>query len=886
MIVFLGGLWWPVQGQSLCRTSGAWENVNLEVVVKAIAESCNIGISYDTDLIKSKQVHFLEIKEEPFDIAIYKAIEGHGLGVVKISEGKYSITQLNPAQNPVVSVIRKVSGVVIDGSSGTGLPGVAVVLGNREDGLSNRGVLTNEWGRFELITSISPGDFLEARSMGYQSSQIEIPHQGEVLLLLVELPLELESVLVTGSSEQVFQNGRGGTMQVSPRHIDAISVLGEKDVFRSMQMLPGISATEESSNGVFVRGSTPDQSLVLIDGVPVYNTGHFFGMFHAFNADALSRINVSRGGFNVSQGGAVAGLIDIESKPRLSDSLSGGLNANLAATSAHLSLPVSNGRAAFMVAGRRSYADILQSPLYKQISGNVFQVGSISEANSAVEGNDSAFYEADPLSNFHDIHAKGVVKLGEDKKLSASFYNGRDIVRYSLNESNREDEYFRRSEERLRLANNAGGVKYEQNINSRMQLDVHGYLTSYRGRLENYYTLIEEMDTIEFGSEQDNLIRTGALRTNLNWKFSDTHHFQIGLQAMRTASEFLITNEEDEEDEEQTLDSLNLASGIYSLWLGDTWNPIPKLVVSPGIRLSWYGVNDELFFEPRIQASYALKGGLSLNGNLGVFQQFLNPVQINNNLKLGTEFLTLSSEESGVDAIRSYQGGLGISWLKPGLWVDVQGYWKYLDGLERYNREFDPFLNGNTFGERLSDGEGTVLGVDVLVRGHKGPWLGWVGYTLSSVIHYFPDLNQDEAFPADHDHAHELKLANTYTLKNWDFTLMWSLASGKPFSTPTSVDTILDSGDEYLELRYDLLNRQRLPAYHRLDLTASYRLPAWGWGEGKIGVSVFNVYNRQNIKERNFTVEYPDEENAPLEIVQIDRQLLGLSPNIFFNLTF
>lgn len=883
--MFLGGLWWPVQGQSLCRTSGAWENINLEDVVKAISGSCGIGISYDTELIRSKQVSALEINEEPFDIAIFKAIEGHGLGVVKISNDKYSIIQLSLSDNPVTPVIRRVTGVIVDVSSGTGLPGVAIVLGNQESGLSNRGVLTDEFGRFELISSISPGDFLEARSLGYQSAQVNIPDQGEVLLLLGELPLELESVLVTGSSEQAFQDGRGGILQVSPRHIDAISVLGEKDIFRSMQMLPGVSATEESSNGVFVRGSTPDQSLVLIDGVPVYNTGHFFGMFHAFNADALNRISVSRGGFNVSQGGAVAGLIDIESKPQLSDSLSGGLNANLAATSAHLSIPVVKDRVAFMVAGRRSYADILQSPLYKQISGNVFQVGSISEANSEVEDNDSAFYEADPLSNFHDFHAKGVIKLGEHKKLSASFYNGRDIVRYNLNESNREDGFFRTAEERLSLANNAGGVKYQQQVNSKMELEVHGYFTSYRGRGENFYSVIEEMDTIELGSDQDNQIRTGALRANVNWDFSDAHNFHFGLQAMQTASEFLITDEGSEDDEGQ-LDSLNLASGIYSLWIGDTWSPTAKLNLSPGVRLTWYGVNDQIVPEPRIQAFYALKGGLSLNGNFGIYQQFLNPIQINNNLKLGTEFLTLSSEESGVDEIRSLQGGLGISWLKPGIWVDLQGYWKYLDGLERYSREFDPDLNGNTFGERLSDGEGTVWGADLLVRGHKGPWLGWVGYTLSSVIHYFPELNQDEAFPADHDHTHELKLANTYTLKNWDFTLMWSLASGKPFSTPTSVDTIIDSGDEYLELRYDLLNRQRLPAYHRLDLTVSYQLPAWGWGKGKVGVSVFNVYNRENIRERNFTVEYPEEEDDPLEIVQVDRQLLGLSPNIFFNLTF
>lgn len=885
-LLFLGGLWKPVQGQSVCRFSGDFDDTTMDVVVKAIAESCDLSISYNTDLISSKKVYRLEFRQEPFDQALFKLIEDRSLELVKISEDKYSLVQLGKGHELDAVVMRRVEGVVVDGSSGTGLPGVAVVIGDEENGLSNRGVLTDEFGRFELIIPTTQGDFLEARSLGYQSDRTVIPPYGSAVLVLSELPLELESVVVTGSREEVFRTGRGTTLQVSPRHLDAISVLGEKDVFRSMQMLPGVSATEESSNGVFVRGSTPDQTLVLIDGVPVYNTGHFFGMFHAFNADALDRVDVSRGGFNVSRGGAVAGLIDIESKPRIGDSLSGGINANLAATSAHINLPLAQNKAAFMVAGRRSYSDILQSPLYGQISDNVFQVGSIAEAKGAVESSDSAFFEADPLSNFHDIHAKAIVDLGKQGRLAASFYNGRDVVRYSLNESDQEEDFQRTSEERLTLVNNAGGIKYDRELKDGLELNLHTYLTNYRGRLSNDYQLVDETDTLDIYGFQDNQVRTGALRAGLSWKLSNAHQFQFGLQGVRTATDFFISNGDDDEEEDNELDSLNLAGGIYSAWAGYTFSKAGKFELSPGVRLSWYGINDQILTEPRVQMAYNLVPGLRLNGNFGVYLQYLNPVQINNNLKLGTEFLTLSSEDSGVDGIQSYQGGIGISWLKPGIWIDVQGYWKYLDGLQRYNREFDPNLNGNTFGERLSDGEGTILGADLLVRGHKGPWSGWLGYTISSVIHYFPDLNQDEAFPADHDHTHELKLANTLSVKKWEFSLMWSLASGKPYSTPSGVRTITDSTDTYIQLDYDQLNSLRLPAYHRMDLTISYQLPVWSWGVGKVGLSIFNIYNRDNIRERNFTVEYPDDPNDPLDIVPVDRELLGFSPNVFFRLTF
>ena len=893
LLMFLGGLFGSALGQSVCEISATYEDESLEKVIKDISETCELAISYDPNRIKGLEVSRLVFKRTPVEEALFRAIEGQQLKVVKIAEGKFSLAPVNASGNSDQVVLRRVSGVVVDGSSGTEMPGVAVVIGDNENGSSNLGVLTDEFGKFEIVLPSDQGDFLEARSLGYQPSRIPMPEFGQAIIVITELPLELETVLVTGRQEQIFSsngNGRNMTVRVSPRHVGAISVLGEKDVFRSLQMIPGVSGTEESSNGVYVRGSTPDQTLVLIDGMPIYNTGHFFGMFHAFNADALERVDVSRGGFNVSQGGAVGGLISIDSRPRIGDSLSGGISANLAATSAHLSLPLANDRIAVMVAGRRSYSDIIQSPLYAQISGNVFQVGSINEANAIVEDNDSAFFEADPLSNFSDLHVRSVFDLEEKGRLSAGFYNGRDVVGYVLGESYDDDSTIQRATENLTLVNNVGGVAYEVDIKDNLHYTANAYVTNYRGRLNYDYLSSDQEDTLALFTEQDNQVTTGAIRNNLNWQLNPSHQLQFGWQYQRTASGFYISDDEDAETDDDedpgNIDSLGLGTGILSLWAGYTWKHKEKFIVSPGLRITHYGLNEEFYFEPRLQASLSLTGGWRLNGNVGYYLQYLNPVQINNNLKLGTEFLTLASEDNGVDGVASWQGGLGVSYLKPGIWVDVQGYLKYMDGIQRYAREFDPNLNGNEFGDRLSDGEGLVMGGDLFIRGNKGPWSGWMGYTLNKVLHFFPGLNQGEPFAADHDHRHELKLASVYKWRRFEFSAQWTLASGKPYSQYSRLNTIVADQDTIFELEFDRLNNLRLPAYHRLDVNASYQFKTRKWGTAKIGISVFNLYNRENIRDRNFAIEYTDDEDEPIEVNTVDRTLLGLSPNLFLRISF
>jgi ferric enterobactin receptor len=871
--------------QNECTLTFQFASCDLPMILETVSKNCGLRFSFDTDLAHKVQFASFAAEGENWESVLERALAGNELRLQKLGNKRYAIIRQVKEEQSAANK-RSISGRVLDAGTGDPLPGAVVYLVRAGEMVGNGAVCDGE-GTFD-VQGEGEGLTLVASFIGYRSARrlLEADASHGLLLALQPQALQLESVLVTGKSDQAIRRGENaGMLAMSPRHISAISVLGEQDVFRTLQFLPGVSATEESASGLYVRGSTPDENLVLIDGVPIYNTGHFFGMFHAFNAEALEKVDIARGGFGVARGGAVAGLIDITSRPSPGDSLSGSLTGNLAAAGAHISLPFLKRKASVMVAGRRSFADIVQSPLYRRISGNVFQTGSIFEDENSVPEDDTIGYELNPISNFHDLHAKVVIGQGAKGQLSANFYNGRDVVNYNFNSGDEVPGFARDSNEELVLSNNAGGIRYQRQLSSQWDLDASGYVTAYRGFFLNDQFLAEDGDTIDYEGQQNNVVRTLAARTNLLWRPGDKHLFDLGLQARHTLTSFEIGSFE--EAELERLDSISIGAAIISGWLGYAWKGVEKLEVAPGLRVNWYEENAEISFEPRMQANYRLGKNLRLNGNLGVYRQFLNPVQVSNTLKLGTDFLALASEENGIQTTESYQAGLGVSWMRPGIWIDVQGYYRRLFGLERYVRVFDANVNANEIDDLLSDGEGTVMGVDLLVRVHRGPWTGWAGYTLSQVEHLFPELSEGNPFPADHDHRHEIKLVNMVKLKRWEFSLTWVYASGKPYSEPSGVDTLVDgNGDDFLELRFDELNSRRLPSYHRLDANIAYNFPIRGVANGRVGISAFNIYNRNNIRDRNYSVRYPDDANEPLEVVRVDRELLGLSPNVFVQFRF
>lgn len=874
-------------GQTPSSIVKSYGNVPLVEVLDDLADECGFQFSYDSDLIHQKQLKDFSLDGESCHLALAKTLQKAGLESSKVANGQFVLFPPktgNQSSAPPISI----RGIVLEESTGEALPGALIKVFMEGENSHFAGTISDENGNFDLRFPGTPEATVSVQYLGYRSKRLQLSSFEEANPLLISLsgnPLELESVVVTGKSDlQIGPGSLVASTSINPRKVDGLSVLGEPDVFRTLQFLPGISSTEESADGLFIRGGTPDQNLVLIDGIPIYNTGHFFGMFHAFNADALEKLDVSRGGFGVEHGGAGAGLVSIETKPTGVDSLEAGFSANLAALSAFVSVPLKQKKAAFMLAGRRSFNEVFQSPFYKKISGNVFQTGTIFE-NARNSEEENLEYALDPLSNFHDVHARFLMEAGKKGRFTASFYNGRDAVRYEsdLIDPESDPEMEANSEENLTLVNTLAGLGYEVVLSDRFQLETKTHFSRYRGRFSNEFRTEDDQDTLTTRNEQDNFVLNLGLETGLNWNIRPGHHLKGGLDLNQIATGFEFISD----DVEEELDSVSISSTVAALFLAYDYEPNSRWILSPGFRGSYYGVDEAWLLEPRMSVRYDLGNGIKINGNAGLYQQYLNPIQINNSLKLGMDFLSLASEDNDIEITQTLQTGLGVSLLRPGIWVDVQGYYKQLEGLERYVRSFDASSNAAEVEEQLTEGSGTSLGLDVLVRLQKGQFTGWTGYSLSQVIHYFEDLNEDNPFPGDQDHRHQVNLVASYEIQNWEFSATWTCASGKPYSTPVGIDSFIDvEGDRIFELRYTEINNFRLPAYHRLDANFAYRFPVARIARGKVGMSLFNLYNRANIRDRNYAIELADEDEDVPNIVRIDRDLLGFSPNVFFRLKF
>ncbi|HHG85359.1 MAG TPA: hypothetical protein ENJ82_11490, partial [Bacteroidetes bacterium] len=459
-----GCTWLPAQ--SNCRISGNYSHIPLQVVLDSISHSCGLTLSYDPAFISQQSIASLKLNQASLSEAIAKIEAQCQVRFSKLRAGEYAIA----STAPLSGTLSPIRGTVYDAATSSPLPGAVVSLP-----ATKQGAITDAQGKFEIAAKTTSGKIIVSYLGYYRDSTTY--SAGKMLkskFSLRAIPIEITGLLVSEESDLIFRNGSQG-IAMSPRQLDAVAVLGEPDVFRTLQWLPGVSATEESSNGLFIRGGTPDQNLVLIDGIPVYNTGHFFGMFHAFNADALTRVNIQRSGFSSEFGGATSGLIDIDTKPRQLDSLEGAINLNFAATSAFISVPLAGKKVGLMLAGRRSYNDIFRSPLYQKIAGNVFQTGSIFRDSKQVKDKKNSDYGIDPLSNFYDIHAKLTAKLGKRNLLEASFYNGSDNVRYYFllldsNNSNR----IRSGEEYLKLSNHVVGLRWHHAMSKDISFNTAG----------------------------------------------------------------------------------------------------------------------------------------------------------------------------------------------------------------------------------------------------------------------------------------------------------------------------------------------------------------------------------------------------------------------------
>ncbi len=797
---------------------------------------------------------------------------------------------------------RTISGTVRDVESGETLPYASVLAVG-----TTLGAATNVDGYFVLIGVPADSLTLRVTYLGYQTTLIRIDARTQNTPLLIEMTpaaTELDEVLVTAESYQMMKTAENvSQVTVSPKDIAVLPNIGEVDIFRSLQLLPGISGTNEGSSGLFVRGGTPDQNLVLLDGMTVYHVDHFFGFFSAFNADAIKDVQVYKGGFPAQYGGRTSSVLDLTGKTGDANNFQLGAGLNLLSSNAVLEVPL-GGRGSFLLSARRSYTDILQTGLYNSIYETVTGEditpeqegggfgggrGGGGALGGGFRGPGQAIVQPDFY--FYDLNAKLTYRPTNKDVAAITVYNGQDHLDKSRDQSQNlgagGQNNFSITNDLLDLTDwgNLGvSGKWSRQWSPRFYSNALVAYSQYFSEYERDQFIERrdaETDTVtfsnRFGTLEDNQVGDLTLRLDNEWQMMQNNKVGLGFQVTRSDVQYDFIRDDTLTILDRDQEALQAVA-----YLQDTWQPFSRLTLTAGVRGVYYDVTEETYIEPRVSFLLGLTDRIKFKGAYGQYNQFVARV-VNENITEGARdfWLLADGEDVGVSSSTHYV--LGTSYETPTWLFDMEAYYKDLTGLTefslRFQRSGGSFRRGPGGGELEADelfftGDGIAQGLEFLVQKKAGRHTGWISYTVSDVDHTFPELNDGNPFPALHDQTHEFKVVNSIRLgARWNFATTWTFATGKPYTSPESqyAITLLD-GTEQSFIHVGDKNSERLPAYHRLDAALHYKFDVQT-SRVDVGLSVFNLYNRENVWYKEF-----DLTETPM--LTTDVTFLGFTPNL------
>ncbi|MEL6676419.1 MAG: TonB-dependent receptor plug domain-containing protein [Bacteroidota bacterium] len=743
--------------------------------------------------------------------------------------------------------------------------------------------MTQQDGGFRFETTSRYGQLL-IRHLAYEEKVISLTALAQTpcaTIFLQPKTRQIETVLIADYLTDGISYEQGA-IQLDPDRIAAMPGLTEPDLFRMVQALPGVNAPEESAMNLNIRGGSPDQTLVLYNDIPVYQSGHLFDMISAINPYAIDRASIYRGTYGVDQAGGVSGLIRISQADRLPTQNTYGANFNLTHAGLNAGLVLKPYKAGLHLSLRRSLTDLLPTFTFQRLAQRVFQETSLEERRD-----DDGILKENDVYTFQDASFRLQLAPTKADRVELSGFVGDNILDFA-GEDPADDTQF---SDFLSTRNYGASLKWHHDFSERVEQEISSSFSDYRSFYE-----------IEFSDEAGNRLVEKLEKSNgiqdLRWKYLLQFKLnpQIGINAgyegFWQQTTFSIFNE-------SIWDAFNVNESsigfTHAFWgaLSYVWKK--KWYLNLGLRHSYQTALIDWFAAPNVNLHYKARPAVTLKAfasrNHQFVSQFLEFESEGNLSGLDNKIWFVAGEES-LPALSANQVGFGLVWQKSGWLFDLELYRKEVSGLNSYSRA----LSGvNTPGNLLDFTTGTMQaqGVDVLIKKRWQQHSSWLAYSLSQNQYSFPDL-QVRPFFTPQDQRHVLSVNHMWALKKWTWAAAWTFRSGRPF-TPRSSD-IVESQTENNETWYRVspvlgeLSSERLPHYHRLDITALYPLQHRKYPrlQGQIGGSIQNLYNRRNILSIDYFPEYFWQEDFTPDAtsLEVEKDLLFFLPNFVLRLNW
>ncbi len=701
------------------------------------------------------------------------------------------------------------------------------------------GTATNMSGYYTL-TGLAPDTYtLRFSYIGYDDSTLTVSlGPGERRRLDIDLRPEefvVGEVLVTARRQTEEEVRSLGVAQLKTDLVRSVPAVLEADVFRSLQLLPGVKAASDYSSGLYVRGGSPDQTLILLDRTTVYNPSHFFGFFSTFNPDAVKDVRLYKGGYPAEYGGRLGAVVDIYNKDGNRNETRGKVSLGLLASRAIVEGPYRYG--SWMLAVRRSTLEPLLSFL----------------RDKDIDGIPDRFY-------FYDANGKVNIDVSGDDRVSLSFYAGEDKLLLPFLDDASVD---------LNYGNRTLSANWTHIFSDRLFSNFT--LTSSR------YFSRPEFEIAGTPITRSNNVYDQSLKGDVEYIAGDRHQIRAGFWGgvftFRLRDAF---------DGEESLFK-RIQSPYSAFYVEDIFRPTPSWKITAGVRGSYFAEGGYLRFEPRLGLERQVSASTRLQLGYGRYYQFLT--LITSELFTGSDIWLTTAD--GVPPAFGDQFVAGVKTnLSRQLNLDFEIYYRSMQDLFELDPRI-PDVTGRDYAELFRFGEGYAYGSEVFLEKPSGRLTGYLGYTFGITRRRFPDfpeVGRFDYYPPKYDRTHDLNaVASVRLSRRWTLTAVFNASTGQAYTRPRTQYRILDNplGSFQRDALVSPFNADRLPAYHRLDIGASLFGRFFGFADYELQLQVLNAYNRRNIWFYFF--EFEDDDTVKrTEVPMIPVPI----PNISFTLSF
>ena len=710
------------------------------------------------------------------------------------------------------------SGYISDKASGEILIGAHISIDDSE-----LGTTTNEYGFYSIVFPYKKVSVVFSY-IGYETQTVILELRKNTIMNIELSGKSLEEIIIT--EQKTHKNERLQKINIPLNQLTSIPTLGgETDIMKSLSLFPGISTGQEGSSNLYIRGGTPDQNLILLDGIPIYNATHLGGFFSIFNTNAIKNIEVYKGNFPARYGGRLSSVIDITMKEGNDKKVQGNFGLGILTSHFAIEGPFKKEKSSYLLTARSSYLGLINLLRQKENTDNYL---------------DYWLYDINVKTNFQLKKAK----------LFFSLYSGNDVgTNYDRSASSSGGQILAQylTENQVRWGNTITSSRYVIPISPRIYGKFLAGLSTYNYQFinETNNNIFMPIDTIveKKSFQNSSKIKDVLLRADFDFSLNPKHYLKYGTG---------ITFHQFQTASGDNTDSLNLKNNYpskeYYLYIEDNMTLNPHFSINPGIRWSGFNTPSQYYFqfEPRIATQYFANKNLTLNASFSIVQQYIHLLSSSGFGFPNDIWVTATESIPPQNVIQTTLGGKFI--IFKDISLSMETYYKKMKNLIDYKVGIDNVFSTIGDWEKLveTQGEGNAYGIEWLLEKEKGKLMGFMGYSLSWNNRQFDNINQGKKYPFTYDRRHDFSLVLHYKLSSKHFiSTNWIYQTGTAVTLPVASlplpPNAITSKPVFIGR-----NNGRLPTYHRLDIGYEYKKTTKKGHLRIWKISIYNVYNRKN----------------------------------------